>query len=108
MYCSVKFLSPIVTAGLPLPGCPDGAELALVLDSFLSLDPQAATAAASTSAITTLVSVRTLIQLIRLPPSSAGSSCVDNRSNRGRRPAQPRGCHEPLNQGEHALHQQRE
>src|SRR4051794_24336942 len=105
MYCSVKFLSPSVIGGFPFPGWPSGTE-ADFDPSSLSLSPHAATAAASTSAMTTLASVRTLIHFIRLPPSSAGPSCVDYRSNRGRRAAQPRGCHQPLDQREHALHEQ--
>src|SRR5690348_4268980 len=47
MYCSVKFLSPIVTGGLPLPGC---AAAVAVVDDLLSLDPQAASERASAAA----------------------------------------------------------
>src|SRR5437764_5267737 len=44
MNCSVKFLSPMVTAGLPAPGLPLGVDALLLL---LELEPQAATITAS-------------------------------------------------------------
>src|SRR4051794_31558898 len=51
MYCSVKFLSPIVTAGLPLPGCEDCAAVEDVVLSLSSDEPQAASDSASAAAI---------------------------------------------------------
>src|SRR3954447_10570248 len=48
MYCSVKFLSPMVTGGLPLPGCADDWPPVDVL--LLSLEPQAANERASAAA----------------------------------------------------------
>src|SRR4051812_44120349 len=48
MYCSVKFLSPMVTGGLPLPGCAEDCEP--VDDELLSSEPQAASDKASAAA----------------------------------------------------------
>jgi hypothetical protein len=48
----VKFLSPIVTAGFPVPGLPLGVD-ALVLLLLLLLLPHAATTTASATAIAT-------------------------------------------------------
>src|SRR3954447_25702899 len=47
MNCSVKFLAPIVIAGLPLPGC----DASVVVPPDLSSLPQAASANASTDAV---------------------------------------------------------
>src|SRR4051812_41149994 len=103
MYCSVKFLSPSVTGGLPFPGCADAFVPPDVELSFLSLLPQAATAAASTSASIALVSERTPIRLMVLPPSPAASGRLDYRSHFWRAAPQPGGRHEALDQREQPL-----
>src|SRR5690242_7290374 len=52
MYCSVKFLSPSVTAGLPLPGCDDEPDALVLLDVLDLLElPQAASESASAAAM---------------------------------------------------------
>src|SRR2546423_14847591 len=65
MNCSVKFLSPMVTAGLPAPGCPLGVDVLLLL---LLLLPQAVTTTASTRA--TAAATPCIALLCTYPPSS--------------------------------------
>src|SRR4051794_16188563 len=52
MNCSVKFLSPSVTAGLPLPGCDPPDDEPLDVELLLLFDePQAASASARATAM---------------------------------------------------------
>src|SRR3954454_18353123 len=111
MYCSVKFLSPRVTDGLPLPGWPDGSEDELEeLDEELESDddPQAASASTPTMRIRRDRRGRRTGVL----PFPRGLRGARGRSERRRRPSlsgpEPARCEEILHDAEDELGEQGE
>src|SRR5947209_7980142 len=81
MYCSVKFLSPMVTAGLPLPGAADDCEP--VDDLLLLLEPHAANDSASAAAISAAM-LRNQVRVV-----TSGVLLVGVSTRAGGLPAKP-------------------
>src|SRR4051812_15736572 len=81
MYCSVKFLSPIVTAGFPLPGWSDDDEPPL---DELSSEPHAANVKAMARATASADRPRVHVRLVKRS-SSRGSGNGHGRARDGLR-----------------------
>src|SRR3954451_25027181 len=95
MYCSVKFLSPIVTGGLPLPGWSELDEPDVLPP--LSLEPQAASPRQAASSTARMRGLR-ITWSVSLSGGGFGlqSGVVDAG-------AQPAGGHQALEAGEDAV-----
>src|SRR5436309_15798951 len=104
MNCSVKFLSPILIAGLPFPGCPDGVD-ALVELLLLLLLPHAArpiASATTSSATMPRCQVRSVIESLSFVACSCPSQVLHGGGH-----YLP--CHRPdAARREHALEQREE
>src|SRR3954462_10145461 len=101
MYCSVKFLSPIVTAGLPLPGWSELDELPPELLLPLSSEPHAASPRQAASSTARMRGCR----LTGVSLSGGGFGLQGGVVDAG---AQPAGGHQPLEAGEDEVDEQGE
>src|SRR4051812_3834558 len=115
MYCSVKFLSPIVTGALPLPGCAEACEPVEV--ELLSSEPQAASESASAAASSAAM-LRNQVRVVTGSSSCEGSGKCRLRGDPARgvglqfgeveaRAQGPRG-HQSLQAGEEGVDDERE
>src|SRR3954452_18759672 len=116
MYCSVKFLSPIVTDGLPLPGCDDACE-PVDVEPPPSSEPHAASERASAAAIRAAM----LRNQVRVVTGSSSWGWLRERRLRGHpaggvglqfgvvhASAQATGGHQPLEAGEERIDGERQ